>query len=558
MGNMIASDLVLIAALAVCVVAWWMRRAAARTIWLASAAVVGLIASGYGVMDDRWQASAGLIVSLVFIVALLIWKARRAPRRDRVPFVSGTLLALLAVAAVLPLYLFPVTDLPRPGGPYPVGVKDFELTDRSRLGVWRAAEDEPRRLLIRVWYPAGSVAGLKRRHYFDPIETTHTARSFGELFRFPPLLTYLKHVRTNSYVDAPLLAGANNLPTVIYSHGYTMFLSQNTALMEELASHGYVVYSIQHTFDSATTVFPDGDIAPIDPQLIEQSLARQGELPEAMLEGYTSRQFDDRLAGQLRYAREIIESNERIIQSTAIWVADRLFVHDQLQQRAVPGDVVDIVNASKLDRVGEIGMSFGGSTTGAICIIDTRCAAGVNLDGGDFHYIAFDADMPRPFLMFHSDIASLYRLVNVEPAGFERSPNDFSYERLQHAGELRDIHRLQLRGAAHLGLSDLSLFIRSPVRDVILGTAPAEVLIGAQNDFVRGFFDKHVRGVANDFPKAEFRKYGGWALPYDNKPVRDWWLSKPQAERQSLQAQIDDLKRLVSLPRPAPSTSTAE
>ena len=115
------------------------------------------------------DASVGLVVSLLFVVALLIWKARRAPRRDRVPFISGTLLALLAAAAVVPLYLFPVTDLPQPSGQYAVGVKDFELADSSRLGVWRAAEDEPRRLLIRVWYPAQSVAGLERRRYFERI-----------------------------------------------------------------------------------------------------------------------------------------------------------------------------------------------------------------------------------------------------------------------------------------------------------------------------------------------------------------------------------------------------
>lgn len=557
---MIPSDLVLIAALAVCVVVWWMRRAAARTVWLGSAATVGLIASIYGVSVDRWQASLGAVVSLIFVVALLIWIARRAPRRDRVPFISGTLLALFAAAAVAPLYLFPVSDLPEPSGPHAVGVKSFELVDRDRPGVWRAAEDEPRRLLIRVWYPAQSVAGLERRRYFDPIETTHTARSMGELFRFPPFLTYTRHVRTNSYEGAPLLAGATNLPTVIYSHGYTLFLSQNSALMEELASHGYAVYSIQHTYDSATTVFPNGDIAPIDPELIKQALTGEGlrKVPEAMLKGYTSRQLDDRLVGQLQHARNSIEENERIIQSTAIWVADRLFVHDQLQRRAVPADVVDIANASKLDRVGQIGMSFGGSTTGAICIIDPRCAAGVNLDGGDFHFIPFDADMPRPFLMFHSDIGGFYRSLNMEPSAFERSFNDFSYERFENAGELPDLYRLQLQGAAHLGFSDLALFMRRPVSDAISGTAPAAVMIGAQNDFVRGFFDKYVRGVANGFPQTEFQKYRGWALPYDNAPVRDWWLSKPEAERQELQAQIDALKRLVSYPTPKPAPATAE
>jgi hypothetical protein len=89
-----------------------------------------------------------------------------------------------------------------------------------------------------------------------------------------------------------------------------------------------------------------------------------------------------------------------------------------------------------------------------------------------------------------------------------------------------------------------------------LGTTPPAVLIGAQNDFVRGFFDKYVRGVANEFPQAEFQKYRDWALPYDNKAVRDWWLSKSDAQRQELQAPIDALKARVS--KPSSATTTAE
>ena len=99
---------------------------------------------------------------------------------------------------------------------------------------------------------------------------------------FAPLLTYLKHAPTNAYEDAPLLAGAKELPTLFYSHGYGSFLSQNSALMEDLASHGYVVYSVQHTYDSSATVFPDGSVAFTDPALIkemQESPEAKGEFP---------------------------------------------------------------------------------------------------------------------------------------------------------------------------------------------------------------------------------------------------------------------------------------
>jgi predicted dienelactone hydrolase len=271
-----------------------------------------------------------------------------------------------------------------------------------------------------------------------------------------------------------------------------------------------------------------------------------------MVNGYTSKNFDERIEGQLQQAKDTMDKKERIVESAAVWLADRLFVHDQLQQGAVPADVAQIVAASKLDRVGEIGMSFGGSTTGGICMVDARCAAGVNLDGGDFHFLPFDADMPRPFLMFHSDIRGMYRAFNVSAPGFERSFNDFSYERFANAGQRPDMYRLHLKDSAHLGLSDFTLFMRRPVRDATLGTTPTEVMIGAQNDFVRGFFDKYLRGIDNDFPTPEYRKYRNWALPYNNQAVRDWWLSKSDAERQPIESHIAALKQRVS-----PAATTA-
>jgi hypothetical protein len=176
----------------------------------------------------------------------------------------------------------------------------------------------------------------------------------------------------------------------------------------------------------------------------------------------------------------------------------------------------------------------------------------VNLDGGDFHFLPFDADMPRPFLMFHSDIRGMYRAFNVSAPGFERSFNDFSYERFANAGQRPDMYRLHLKDSAHLGLSDFTLFMRRPVRDATLGTTPTEVMIGAQNDFVRGFFDKYLRGIDNDFPTSEYQKYRNWALPYNNQAVRDWWLSKSDAERQPIESHIAALKQRVS-----PAATTA-
>lgn len=559
---MTAIDLLLISALAVFVLAWWARGLPRRGTALLAAALVALFAGLAGLLDDRWQAGVGTAVALVFLLALGLGRLLRRRRpRTGVPWISGPLLSLLAAVGVLALYLFPVSDLPAPSGPHPVGVRSFELDDPARPGVLLAGKDEPRRLLVRVWYPAQGIAGRERRPYFTQAEADVTAAGVGAMFGFPAFLKYVKHARTHSYEDAPLLAGARELPTVLYSHGFQSFLSQNTVLMEELASHGYAVYSVQHTYDAAGTVFPDGSVAPIDPALIEQatqSPEARGEFPEAVVKGYTSADLGERLRGQLQNAREKVAARDRIIAvSGPIWLADRLFVHDRLQRGEVPASVAEVVAASALDRVGEMGMSFGGSTSGAVCMVDPRCAAGINLDGADFHLLAVDADVPRPFLMLHSDFGRLYGHFGGKPTGAERSFNDFSYERFEHAGTRSDVYRLQLKDTEHLGLSDLAWFMRRPLRDRLLGSAPAEVMLGAQNDFVRGFFDRHLRGLDNGFPQAEYASYDGHVLRYDNSALRAWWQAQPEDLRTKVRADIGELKARGTPPVPAETAPSA-
>ncbi len=542
---MTLTDILLIAALAVFVLAWWIRRTPARRHVLMAAVIAALLLAALGVLSDRWQDGAGGVVAIVFL-AMSDAAARRnrltkTDRRIGVPWLSGTLVALLAVPALAAIALFPVNRLPKPSGPHAVGVRSFELADASRPGVFLAKPDEPRRLLVRVWYPAQSAVG-EPAPYFTEAEAKSTARSLGSLFGFPALLAYVRHVRTNSYPDAPLLAGAADLPVVFYSHGYTSFLHQNTALMETLASHGYVVFSVQHTYDSSATAFLDGEIAPMDPALV--AMAKDpGDATPFLADALAGATPDARLEGALAYQEHTMRTGDRIVtQSAPVWVADRLFLHDTLMD-APPASVADIAAVSKLGRVGQMGMSFGGAVSGEICMIDPRCAAGVNLDGGDFPFSAFHREVPVPFLMFLADPLYLHRALGLDPPeGAPRGFNEFSYERIGEAGRREDVHRVQLKDAAHLGLSDFSLFIHPLVRGPLLGDGPSDIIIGAQNDFVLGFFDRHLRGMPNNFPAGQMAAYEGWVLPTPNDDLAVWWNAKSDAERAAFEARIDALK----------------
>jgi dienelactone hydrolase len=51
---------------------------------------------------------------------------------------------------------------------------------------------------------------------------------------------------TETYPGAPLAASAPALPPVLYNHGLISFASENSSLMQELASRGHVVIAIEH------------------------------------------------------------------------------------------------------------------------------------------------------------------------------------------------------------------------------------------------------------------------------------------------------------------------
>ena len=66
-----------------------------------------------------------------------------------------------------------------------------------------------------------------------------------------------------AYTNADVASSDRLFPIIFFSHGWNGFNSQNAGQALELASRGYVVVGMQHTYGAVTTVFPDGTIAPM-------------------------------------------------------------------------------------------------------------------------------------------------------------------------------------------------------------------------------------------------------------------------------------------------------
>jgi alpha-beta hydrolase superfamily lysophospholipase len=67
-------------------------------------------------------------------------------------------------------------------------------------------------------------------------------------------------VRTHAQIDATPGASPAKFPLLVFSHGYTASSSAYTALLEDLASHGYVVLSLVHPYEATAARLADSRV----------------------------------------------------------------------------------------------------------------------------------------------------------------------------------------------------------------------------------------------------------------------------------------------------------
>ena len=406
-------------------------------------------------------------------------------------------------------------ELPEPSGPHAIGVVDFELIDGAREETF--AEGEPRRIPVRAWFPAQSVSGEPRLWATDR-EIEHTIRDFSRLLPISEArIASLTDVPTHSFENAvPLDSGP--VPTVIFSHGGFASRQSNSALMEHLASHGYLVLSITHPYLSSATIHEDGDIVPFDQAVADGMLASAAD-PE-YLAAFRSEDPGVRLEAFLRNAETFILAPHFLI-----WQEDFIHVIDRLEAADLPENARHLLPLIDLSRLGTFGMSFGASGSAA-AHKDARVKAAVNIDGGVFDADLVDVDVRMPVLVFHSDGA-------IAMPGYTMKPHsEFVYEPLGSAGTRADVIRIETTGSSHIGHTDYSLTPAS-VReadeafDATLGPIDGQRMSQIMNDFTLRFFDHYLSGEGPGLDPA-FRADYPEVKDIDLGNIRQWAASNPE------------------------------
>jgi predicted dienelactone hydrolase len=353
--------------------------------------------------------------------------------------------AQAAPAQVASTQAAPLTQLvlPEPTGHERIGTVSLHLIDRSRPDPW-VPTTPVREIMVQIWYPAKDVRPYPRAPWVSP----------GVAARINPPGSPVLLPDTHAHAGATVDRGRH--PVVVYSPGLGLERTASTALVEDLASHGYIVVTIDHTHDAQLVEFPGGRIE-------TQAMPQPTEDP----------------ADEARIIAKALQAR----------VADTRFTLDQLArinrghnpdagQRPLPRG---LRGALDLSRVAMFGHSLGGATAAETMYEDPRVKAGLNMDGSVSGPVV-TAGLDRPFLLMASQ--------------GHGEDDDETWDSLwAHLRGPR--HWLQLDGSGHMSFTDLQVLypqagVPPEAMEPAFGTIDGERAVAVQRAYVRAFFDRYL------------------------------------------------------------------
>ena len=342
-------------------------------------------------------------------------------------FAVLVLMGVLGVTLLLGLLLLDHnrdTTLPTPTGPFAVGRTTYAWSDASQADPLAPQPGTKRELFAWIWYPAAPPQPSQTLDDYLPAPW-RTAMEGGVLLTL--LTRDLSRVHAHSIRDAEVSPQQHSYPVVLMRTGGAAPTTDYTSLAEDLASHGYVVVGFDAPYRSWVVVFPDGRVIARAPQ---NNLDLVGG-PQA-----------DQLANKLVQA----------------WTADTGFALDQLERLNTSDPSGRFLGRLDMQRVGVFGHSLGGATALLFCHDDSRCKAGIDVDGAPLGNVIAEG-VTQPFMFLLSDHRGESADAETPEAIRQAGANIRSiYDRLPSDRRLEIV----IQGANHYMFSDGAM-LKSPL-----------------------------------------------------------------------------------------------
>ncbi len=353
---------------------------------------------------------------------------------------------VLILFFIISLLTFPIDKLPIPGGPYEVGTRIYELEDQTREEIYTDEENDSRKIKYQIWYPTDETEDLQKAKWIT--EGKVLTRQLARSFRFPAfMLDHTAVISSNSYIDAPVSEAEKDYPVVVISHGWQGFRELHTDFAEELASHGFIAVSIDHTYGSQAVKFEDGSVA----YLNEDALPSQASNPAAFKKSST------------------------LLVNT--YGEDVSIVLDDLERQNTDGDFKNLLD---LEALGVLGHSTGGGGDVYIALKDSRIKALMGLD-------AWVEPIGTDVLEQGLKIPALF----IRSEQWSQGPNNNGLDVLRRNSE--DATLIQMNRTVHVDFS--MAYMYSPLAKYVgfSGEMGGRKSIEIQKELILDFFDYNLR-----------------------------------------------------------------
>ena len=434
-------------------------------IWVLPAFALLVIAAHANIEGMRWQMyplyTFALITFLMSIPEFM--KARRGNAQTRRPLRILPGFILLAISTALPI-LLPVPSIPTPSGPYQVGTTIYELADDSRRELY-SGKDEARRFQIQIWYPSEAAPSDERAPWMSHADIFAPAiAAYIDLPSF--FLDHLALVEMPAYRESKVARTNEGYPVILFSHGWNGFNAQNTGQALELASHGYIVIGVQHTYGAIVTVFEDGTVAHNN--------------PSALPSGAPDEEYE-------AAAQKLVDQ----------WAGDLGFALDFMQSKNIEANS-PFYGSLDLSRVGVYGHSTGGGAAIQFCGTDARCKALLGMDPfmRPVSYEVLESGVTQPaFFMFSQRWAD----------DVDSRNNELFNRFIPNVKEPRGV--ISIDRTAHFDFSDLPFLSPLTPQLGLKGPINGKRVTAIINDYLLSFFDMTLKDKATNLFNGQSQKY---------------------------------------------------
>lgn len=389
-----------------------------------------LMAMGVYRFGFRW---IGLSILLGILAVFSIIFFIRNPRLEKKYKRTTSILScasgcFMLTFLILPGILFPQFTPIAPTGSYAVDTTSVTFVDDSRVDPF-SKTNEYRKLTVQFWYP-------------DIEKGTYT------------------------------------FPLAVFSHGAFGYRSSNISTFEDLASNGYVVCSIDHSYHAFFSKHTDGSMTFVNTAFLNDAV------------NITNDVYDK----QTTYTK------------THEWLSLRTEDIDFVLKKILnntEGETPEFIEALiNEDKIGLFGHSLGGAAAaqigrewpvvdGVIVIDGTMIGEETGFENGQA--ILTKKDYPVPLLNLYND--SHYE---------DAQQSGTAYNNLSASSHGVEAHDIVIRDSGHLNFTDLPLF--SPIFARMLGTGEVDspYCIKTMNHIVLEFFNYTLKDAGGLQLKTEY------------------------------------------------------